>query len=90
MPTADRFDVVVREITKPKNTTKMARTIADTTGEPTAAVLESLASLPATVVTAASYATAEGVSFAVASKGAQAELRPHEVGAHTAPPSTPN
>ncbi len=87
MPTADRFDVVVREITKPKNTTRMARTIADTTGEPAAVVLESLGSLPATVVTASSYATAEGVRFAVASKGAAAELRPHEVRAPTAPPT---
>ena len=87
MPTADRFDIVIREITKPKNTTKMARTIADTTGQPTATVLATLASLPATVLTGASYATAEGIRFDIASKGAEAELRPHEVRAPTAPPS---
>jgi hypothetical protein len=70
----------------PKNTVRVARIVADTTGEPVADVVERLGRVPATVLTEATYATAEGIRSVIAGKGAVADLRPHDVQAPTPPP----
>lgn len=83
---ADRFDVVVTALPEPGNVTAVARIVAGTTGEGLSEIADRLNNLPATVVDAASYSTAEGVRSALTRGGTSAELRPY-ADAPTVPPA---